>query len=374
MVTSVLEKQKTLGLVKQRYIGREDLSSSKDESDDIADYSYFAEADDEEIDPPKKGEEVTGVIIEIDENGALIEIGGKMSGYLPVKEASLSPIKNINTLYSVGDSITGEMVGTLKGMPVISLRSAQLVVAWQEALKVRAVDEIISVKVLEVNRGGIVCDLFGLKAFIPGSHYTGTADASLIGTTLQVKFLDANEEEGKIVLSQRRALLDNQAADLKRGSVVSGTVTGLRQYGVFVELSGGLAGLLHISQISVDRIESLENLFTIGQKCKVMILDHDKTNNRVALSTKVLEPNPGDMLRDMNAVFAQAEETARKYHERLEAERLTRETAALGIVAGLDDSISNLSGNSVDPLVSVADSIESILASIVSNNTVNSSK
>ena len=73
-------------------------------------------------------------------------------------------------------------------------------------------------------------------------------------------------------------------------------------------------------------------------------------------------------------MFAQAEETARKYHERLEAERLTRETAALGIVAGLDDSISNLSGNSVDPLVSVADSIESILASIVSNNTVNSSK
>ena len=81
---------------------------------------------------------------------------------------------------------------------------------------------------------------------------------------------------------------------------MSGTVTGLRQYGVFVELSGGLAGLLHISQISVDRIESLENLFTIGQKCKVMILDHDKTNNRVALSTKVLEPNPGDMLRYVN--------------------------------------------------------------------------
>lgn len=92
---------------------------------------------------------------------------------------------------------------------------------------------------------------------------------SVLRINFQVKFLDANEEEGKVVLSQRRALMETNAADIKRGSVVSGTVTGLRNYGVFLELQGGMAGLLHISQISVDRIENLENLFTIGQKCKV---------------------------------------------------------------------------------------------------------
>lgn len=146
----------------------------------------LAEADEEEIDPPKKGETVTGVIIEMDENGLWIEIGGKMSGYLPVKEASLSPLKNLNGLFEVGQSITGEMVGTLKGVPVISLRSAQLAVAWQEALKVRAADESFNVKVLEVNRGGVVCDAFGLKAFLPGSHFIGTADGSLVGTALKV--------------------------------------------------------------------------------------------------------------------------------------------------------------------------------------------
>lgn len=182
---------------------------------------------------------------------------------------------------------------------------------------------------------------------------------------MQVKFLDANEEEGKLVVSQRRAAAELHTTDFKRGGVFSGTVTGLRNYGVFVELDGGLAGLLHISQITYDRIDHLENLFSVGQKCKVMILDYDKVNNRVALSTKALEPNPGDMLRDMGKVFENAEETARKYQERMEAEKLAREAAAKDIVAGLAGAIDNANA---DPLVSVADSIESILASIVSSS------
>ena len=84
---------------------------------------------------------------------------------------------------------------------------------------------------------------------------------------------------------------------------MSGTVTGLRPYGAFLELENGVAGLLHISQISSDRVDNLEQLLSVGQKCKVMILEHDKVSGRVALSTKTLEANPGDMLRDSNAVF-----------------------------------------------------------------------
>jgi predicted RNA-binding protein with RPS1 domain len=178
---------------------------------------------------------------------------------------------------------------------------------------------------------------------------------------LQVKFLDVNEDEGKLVVSQKRALSDGMTVDLKRGSVVGGTITGLRNYGAFLELDGGMAGLLHISQISYDRVDNLETLFSIGQRCKVMILEHDKANGRVALSTKTLEPTPGDMLRSMENVFSQAEATAQRYHERLDAERQAREAAAKDIVAGLGGASSG------DPLTSVAESIESILASIVSD-------
>jgi ribosomal protein S1 len=174
--------------------------------------------------------------------------------------------------------------------------------------------------------------------------------------------LDADEEEGKLVVSQRRAMMENQTSDLRRGQVISGTITGLRNYGAFLELENGVAGLLHISQISYDRIDNLETLFTVGQKCKVMILDHDKSNSRVALSTKTLEPNPGDMLRNMASVFEQAEATAKKYQERLEAERLARDAAAKDIVAGLGGAIDDAS---VDPLVAVADSIDSLLANVL---------
>ena len=364
MVATAPSKQARLKVVKNRYEGRGDIAGMLDESDDDVDsYKNFAEADEENIEPPKAGQTITGTIIDMDDNGALLEIGGKMSGYLPIKEASLITIRHMNDVFEIGQQITAEVIGTLKGMPVISLRSAQLVTAWGNVLNVRAADTPFDVKVLEVNKGGAICDAMGLKAFLPGSHFLGIPDESLIGTTIKVKFLDVNEDDGKIVISQRRAMTESQTA-LKRGEVVQGTVTGLRAYGAFLELDGGVAGLLHISQISYGRVENPETLFTIGQRCKVMILDFDKANGRVALSTKVLEPNPGDMLRDMPSVFEKADETAKKYHERLEAERLAREAAAKDIVAGLGGAIADPDS---DPLLSVADSIESILASVVSD-------
>ena len=260
--------------------------------------------------------------------------------------------------------MTAECIGTLKGMPVVSLRSAQLAEAWEHVLDVRAQDEAFEVTVIEVNKGGAICSYKGLKCFLPGSHYLGLPDASIVGTSFKVKFLDVIEDEGKLVISQRRALAEFQTATFKKGDVVSGTITGLRNYGAFLELEGGMAGLLHISQISYDRIDNLEKLFQIGQKCKVMVIEHDKAQGRVALSTKTLEANPGDMTKDMESVFANAEETAKKFQERMEAERKAREAAAKDIVAGLGGNVDD-SGS--DPLSSVAESIESILASIVSD-------
>jgi small subunit ribosomal protein S1 len=86
----------------------------------------------------------------------------------------------------------------------------------------------------------------------------------LITLDLQVKFLDVDEDAGKLVVSQKRAAMEGASFDFKKGAVVSGTITGLRNYGAFLELEGGMAGLLHISQISQDRVENLENLFKIG--------------------------------------------------------------------------------------------------------------
>merc|ERR1712064_229345 len=104
-----------------------------------------------------------------------------------------------------------------------------------------------------------------------------------------------------------------------------------------------------------------------GMQVKCMIIDHDKVNGRIALSTKFIEPEPGDMLRDPAMVFERAEETARLYHEKMENERKAREEAARDIVLGLGDSLDDLGGSSTgdsaaDPLADVSDSLDSLLS------------
>merc|ERR1712241_1323466 len=141
--------------------------------------------------------------------------------------------------------------------------------------------------------------------------------------------------------SNRRAVVDQQMSSLSRGDVIEGQVKALKPYGAFVEV-GGMSGLLHISQISYDRIEDLERVLQPGMSVKCMIIDHDKVNGRIALSTKTLEPSPGDMLRDSAKVFEMAEESAEKYHTKMEEERKARESAARDIVLGLGDSLDGL--------------------------------
>ena len=159
----------------------------------------------------------------------------------------------------------------------------------------------------------------------------------------------------QLVVSNRRAVVEKQMQDLSRGDVVQGIVKALKPYGAFVEV-GGMSGLLHISQISYDRIDDLEKVFSPGDKVKCMIIDHDKVNGRIALSTKTLEPEPGDMLKDADMVFEKADETAAAYHERMEAERKAREEAAKDIVMGLGEGM-----DVADPLAEVTDSLESVL-------------
>lgn len=178
--------------------------------------------------------------------------------------------------------------------------------------------------------------------------------------------LDVDVEEGKIVVSQRKVVGD-LTFDFERGHVVSGNVTGIRPYGVFIEVAGGATGLLHISHISAELVENMESLFSIGQEVRAMVYEVDKATGKLAFSTKALEASPGEMLRDMTAVFNNAEENARKYMEKLENERLAREAAAKDIVAGLGGELT-LDGSNPDSILSVADSIENILASITGDN------
>ena len=313
---------------------------------------------------------VKGSCVEYANGGVIVDIGAKASAFLPEAEASLiQPVgSEVSDLVDLNTELDFQIISEEdeNGQLLVSLRRIQYRAAWDKVLELQEQDAVMEAEVVNVNRGGAICLVEGLRAFLPGSHLAGQLPTEdLIGQTLQLKFLEVNQENNKLVVSNRKAVVEQQMADLSRGDVVNGLVKALKPYGAFVEV-GGMSGLLHISQISYNRIEDLEKVLQPGMQVKCMIIDHDKVNGRIALSTKTLEPEPGDMLKDPDMVFENAEETARKYHEKMEEERKAREEAARDIVLGLGDSLDGLDGDesseAADPLADVSDSLDSLLS------------
>ena len=317
---------------------------------------------------------VKGQCIEYEAKGVIVDIGAKASAFLPEAEAALiQPVGSIvNDLVDLNTEYDFQIISDEdeNGQLLVSIRRIQYRSAWETILQMQADDAILEAEVVSVNRGGAICLVEGLRAFLPGSHLAGKmATEDLIGQKLPLKFLEVNQENNKLVVSNRKAVVETQMADLSRGDLVEGIVQALKPYGAFIEV-GGMSGLLHISQISYDRIEDLEQVLQPGMAVKCMIIDHDKVNGRIALSTKTLEPSPGDMLRDSAKVFEMAEESAEKYHTKMEEERKARESAARDIVLGLGDSLDGLGDDlngddaaaSSDPLADVSDSLDSLLS------------
>jgi len=356
--------------LKKNYKGpRFDLSAA-DEGLSFS-YDQFAEAVAKTEYGFERNAVVQGVAVEYMPSGCLVDIGAKASAFLPAQEAALvledgdgDALKSAIPLETPMDfQIISEE--DENGQLIVSIKRLQYKLAWEKIQKLAEEDAVIEAKVVAVNRGGAICLVEGLRAFMPGSHLTGQLpDENLIGQTLPLKFLEVNTDNNKLVVSNRKAVVEQQMADLSRGDVVNGLVRALKPYGAFVEV-GGMSGLLHISQISYDRIEDLEKVLQPGMQVKCMIIDHDKVNGRIALATKTLEPEAGDMLRDPQMVFDKAEETAARYHEKLEEERKVREATARDIVLGLGDSLDDLNSSgddAKDPLEDVSDSLDSLLS------------
>ncbi|KAB5538407.1 hypothetical protein DKX38_015940 [Salix brachista] len=253
------------------------------------------------------GTRVKGTVFMTDNNGALVDITAKSSAYLPVQEASIHRIKRV------------EEAGIVPGM-----REEFYELAWERCRQLQAEDVIVKGKVVGGNKGGVVAVVEGLRGFVPFSQISSKSTAEeLLDKELPLKFVDVEEEQSRLVLSNRKAMADSQA-QLGIGSVVAGTVQSLKPYGAFIDI-GGINGLLHVSQISHDRVSDISTVLQPGDTLKVMILSHDRERGRVSLSTKKLEPTPGDMIRNPKLVFEKAEEMAQTFRQRIaQAEAMAR--------------------------------------------------
>lgn len=275
------------------------------------------------------GDIVAGTVFSLEPRGALIDIGAKTAAYIPIQEMSINRVDAPDEVLQSNETreffiLTEE---NEDGQLTLSIRRIEYMRAWERVRQLQAEDATVRSVVFATNRGGALVRIEGLRGFIPGSHIsTRKAKEDLMGEELPLKFLEVDEERNRLVLSHRRALVERKMNRLEVGEVVIGNVRGIKPYGAFIDI-GGVSGLLHISEISHDHIETPHTVFGVNDELKVMIIDLDAERGRISLSTKQLEPEPGDMVKNPQLVYDKAEEMAERYRQQL----LQKQQAAAGI-------------------------------------------
>ncbi|MBR5389411.1 S1 RNA-binding domain-containing protein [Candidatus Saccharibacteria bacterium] len=249
------------------------------------------------------GDTLKGVVTSVKKHEILIDLGVQGTGLVSRKEAGFA--RNLK----VGDEVTASVVDTEMpdGTVLLSLRKAVKDKGWDEIQVKFDNAEIVEIQPFDANRGGLLVEYEGIRGFLPVSqlsaeHYprVGSADKdeilqrlnSLVGKTIKARILDANKKENKLIFSEKEAIKDGLAArfaELKVGDVVKGVVTGVVDFGVFVNVDG-IEGLIHISEISWERVNNPADYVKVGDSVEAKIIAIDK--ERLSLSMKQLVEDP----------------------------------------------------------------------------------
>ena len=278
------------------------------------DESAFLEALNENEPIGATGETIKGKVIALESDGLYIDIGGKAPGFMPKKECGLGVITNFKEKFTIGLEMEVLVIKeqNADGMVTVSARALILRQSWEKVESSAKNGELIQVNINGFNRGGLTCDVDGLRGFIPRSQLEDGQDyQSLVSKTLKVAFLEVNPETRKLVLSEKKALLVSKFADLKLGQLIEGEVLAIKPYGFFVDL-GGASGLLHQSSITNGSIRNLREIFVEGEVIKALITEIDLERGRIGLNTALLENTPGELIIDKEKVMIEASERSLK--------------------------------------------------------------
>ena len=278
------------------------------------DESAFLEALNENEPIGATGETIKGKVIALESDGLYIDIGGKAPGFMPKKECGLGVITNFKEKFPIGIEMEVLVIKeqNADGMVTVSARSLILRKSWETVANAAKNGELIQVLINGFNRGGLTCDVDGLRGFIPRSQLEdGQEYQSLVSKNIKVAFLEVNPESRKLVLSEKKALLVSKFADLKLGQLIEGEILAIKPYGFFVDL-GGASGLLHQSSITNGAIRNLREIFKEGEIIKALIVEIDLERGRIGLNTALLENSPGELIIDKEKVMIEASERALK--------------------------------------------------------------
>ncbi len=256
---------------------------------------------DESLNTVKDKDVIEGTIIALNKREAVVNIGYKSDGIIPVNEFRYNPDIKVGDVVEVFI----ENQEDKKGQLILSHRKARMSRSWDRVNEALENDEIIKGYIKCRTKGGMIVDVFGIEAFLPGSQIDvkPIRDYDIfVGKTMEFKVVKINQEFKNVVVSHKaliEAELEQQKKDiiskLERGQVLKGVVKNITTYGVFIDL-GGVDGLIHITDLSWRRVNHPEEVVKLDQELDVVILDFDDERRRIALGLKQLQPHPWDAL------------------------------------------------------------------------------
>ena len=256
---------------------------------------------DETLNKVSEHQVVEGTVIAADKKEVIVNIGYKSDGIIPASEFRYNPD------LKVGDKVEVyvENQEDTKGQLVLSHKKARLSKSWERVNAALENEEVIQGYIKCRTKGGMIVDVFGIEAFLPGSqidvHPIRDYDV-FVGKTMEFKVVKINQEFRNVVVSHKALIeqeLEQQRKEiigkLEKGQILEGTVKNITTYGVFVDL-GGVDGLIHITDLSWGRVSDPHEVVALDQKINVVILDFDEEKKRIALGLKQLTPHPWDAL------------------------------------------------------------------------------
>lgn len=255
----------------------------------------------------KKGETVEGTVLSVTPREVLVDIGKKSFGIIANWE--LEQVKDYAATLKAGDKIVAQVINPENelGYTVLSVRKTSTERRWTILSEKKKSGEDLEVIGLEMAKGGLLVEWQGLRGFIPGTQIDSsysTNPATLLGKQIKVKVLEVDQSLNRLVLSQKAAslgvspgLLKERLSKLKTNDTLKGIVSGIAPFGIFVDIEG-LEGLVHISEIAWEKVENPANLFKVGNKVEVLVLDVNQDEGKLNLSIKRLTPDPWKNILD----------------------------------------------------------------------------
>ncbi|MDA5106891.1 MULTISPECIES: 30S ribosomal protein S1 [Brevibacillus] len=248
------------------------------------------------------GDVVKATVTKVEDKQALVDVGYKYDGLIPISELSPLHVEKVSDVVSVGDTFDVKVLklNDEKEELVVSKKAVAMEAAWADLEKKMESGEIIEAEIKEVVKGGLVVDV-GVRGFIPASmveRYFVEDFSDYKGKTLRLKVVEMDKDKNKVILSHK-AVLEEEAKQQKQsvlerlqpGQVLEGTVQRMTDFGVFVDI-GGVDGLVHVSELAWHRVEKPSDVVKEGDKVQVKVLKVDKENERISLSIKETQPGP----------------------------------------------------------------------------------